>query len=84
MMKDYEYLFATTLHAKIKDEIIGRVYVTVVDDEIRINIESSNGIKYVYTQDGFAERFRNGWTTEYAAFEVLREYRKYIIKKYFK
>ena len=83
-MRDYEYLFATTLHEKIKKEVVGKVFVKVTtEDKLYVNIKTFGDIEYVLTVDNFSQRIMNGWSTDYAAYEVLNRYRTFIMKRYF-
>ena len=82
---EYEYVFVNALHARLKEEIIGKIYVTVSqDDVLYVNILSVNDTKYTFVKSNFADKIYGGWTSEYAAFEVIREYRNFIVKRYFK
>lgn len=84
-MKDYEYLFATTLHQKLKEKIVGSIFVKVTtNDELFIIIDSFGDIKYKLWFDHFSERIVNGWSTDYAVYDVLSQYRKFINDRYFK
>lgn len=87
-MMDYEYLFATTLQQKLKTKIIGRIFVKVtLDDQLFIKIEHEDGLYYKMFIDDFSNRIRNGWSTDYAVYEVVNKYRKFVTEyamtKYF-
>ena len=41
-MRDYEYLFATTLHEKLKEKIVGGIFVNVTPDDV-LHITIKNG-----------------------------------------
>lgn len=85
-MFDYEYLFAMTLlHAKLKEKIVGRIFVTVTqDDELYVKIESFGGLTFNWKIEDFSIRIRNGYSSDYAAYEVIQQYKRYIIKTYLK
>ena len=85
-MRDYEYLFATNLQQKLKEKIIGKVFVKInANDELYIKIERhEEGVMYEASYDEFSQKFINGWTTEYAAYEVLKNYKSSLMKRYFK
>ena len=87
-MMDYEKLFSETLYTKLKEKVIAKVFVNVnVQDQLYVHITRHDGIDYELYIDNFSDKFINGWTTDYAAYEVLEDYKKYIKKiifnKYF-
>ena len=83
-MKDYEYLFTRTLHQKLKEKIIGKIFVTVNhDDELRVEIESFGDFTFRTKLDNFSDRILNGLTTDYVAYDIVKQYKSFIAKKYF-
>ena len=83
-MKDYEKLFTTNLHSKLKKHIIGKIFVKIrSNDEIYIKIESIGNLKFEMVVPNFSERMMNGMTSEFVAYEVVNSYRNYILGKYF-
>lgn len=84
MMMDYEYTFSRILHSKIKEKVNARCYVTVIDDAVMVKIENEDGLIYRTYIDNFADKLLHGYSSDYAAYEVLREYRKFINNKYFR
>lgn len=84
-MMDYEYLFATTLHAKLKEKIIGKIYVAVTrENALLVKIESFGGLSYSTAIDNFSDKILNGYSTDYAAYEIVNQYRKFITNKFLK
>lgn len=83
-MFDYEYLFAMSLHAKLKENVVGKVYVAVTKkDELYVRIESYGGLIFDWSAGDFSTRILNGYTSEYASYDVMKKYKKFIMKKYF-
>ena len=81
---DYGKLFAINLHGKLKEKIIGKIFVVVNQwDKLVIEIESFGGIEYRIVYDNFSSRILNGWTSDYAVYEIVREYKKFINQKFF-
>lgn len=81
-MVDYEYLFSMNLHAKLKEKIVGKIFVTVKpNDTLYVKIETFEGLTYDVSVHNFSERFLNGYSTDYVAYEIVREYKKFITKK---
>lgn len=84
-MMDYKYLFATTLHAKLKEKIIGKIYVAVTrENALLVKIESFGGLSYSTTIDNFSDKILNGYSTDYAAYEIVSQYRKFVTNKFLK
>lgn len=83
-MRDYEYVFCRKLHNKLKELVIGSVWTEVVEDTLKISITTIGDIKFETSIDNFAERFLNGYSSEYAAYEIKSEFRSYLLKRYFK
>lgn len=85
MMADYEYLFVTALHAKLKEKIIGKIYVAVTrENALLVKIESFGGLSYSIAIDNFSDKILNGYSTDYAAYEIVNQYRKFITNKFLK
>ena len=84
-MTDYEYLFSTNLHAKLKERIQGGIYVKVNDnDSLVVKIMRNDGNNFDVSFTDFSNKFLNGFTTDYAAYEVQRKYRDFVMKQFFK
>lgn len=84
-MTDYEYLFSTNLHAKLKERIQGGIYVKVNDnDSLVVKIMRQDGNNFDVSFTDFSNKFLNGFTTDYAAYEVVKQYKKFVMKQFFK
>lgn len=83
-MMDYEYLFSMNLHQKLRERVIGKVYCKVNEEnELYIKIESLGDLKFSMTIDNFSERILNGYSTEYAVYEIMSEYERFVYNRYF-
>ena len=87
-MNEYEQNFTTILHQKLKTKIKGKIYTEVNwHDEIYVKVINMDDIKYEHRITNFSERFLNGWSTDYAAYEIVKDYKRFIFeemeKKYF-
>ena len=88
-MVDYEQLFAMELQKRLKNQIVGRIYVEVNrHDQLFVKIVRDDDMdKFELHLDNFSERMLNGWSTAYASYEVIQKYREFIMdimeKKYF-
>lgn len=77
-----EILFAMKLQQVLKTKIVGKIFVRCVqDNSLYIQIKTIDNLEYRTCLNDFKERVLNGWTTEYAAYEVLADYKKFIIKQ---
>lgn len=85
MMDNYKYIFSCILHEKLKEKVEGKVFVKVTrNDELLVIIQSYGDIEYKTFISNFSEKILNGWGAEYAVYEIMREYKKFIMKKYFR
>lgn len=81
---DCMYIFATAVYAKLKEVILGRVFTRVENDSLYIEIRRIEGLIFKMSIDDISKKIINGYTAEYAAYEVLRKYKKFVLNKYFK
>lgn len=79
--EELNQVFAYNLQQKLKDRIYGKVYVKVIDDEIYISVACYSDIRFETTISNFFEKILNGYTTDYACYEVIEQYRKFVKKK---
>lgn len=78
---DYEYLFSMNLQAKIQ----GAIYVKVNENDslvIKVTRRDENNFDMSFTD--FANKMLNGLTTDYAAYEVIQKYKKFVMTQFFK
>lgn len=74
VMTDYEYLFSMNLQAKLKEKIQGAIYVKVNENDslvIKITRRDENNFDMSFTD--FSNKFLNGFSTDYAAYEVQKK-----------
>lgn len=85
-MVDYEYLFATNLHQKLKEIVKGKVFCAIKDDHLYVSIETKEIGKYEYTlNSSFANDLIHGRiSTDNVVEVVVREYRSYVIQHFLK
>ena len=85
VMTDYEYLFSTNLHAKLKEKIRGGIFVKVNEkDSLIVKIERKDGNNFDISFTDFSNRLIYGFSTDYAAYEVQKKYRDFVMKQFFK
>ena len=81
-MQEYEICFSRALHQKLKRKIIGKIFVKItMNDEILVVIERENEMQFKLFISDFTRKLINGLTSDYVAYEVLKEYKKFIIAK---
>ena len=85
-MVDYEYLFATNLHQKLKEIVKGKVFCAIKDDHLYVSIETKEIGKYEYMlNSSFADDLIHGQiSTDNVVEVVVREYRNYVIQHFLK
>lgn len=88
-MTDYGYLFSKTLHKKLKEKVRAGVHVkSTPDDKLEIIIaRTSENLIFTMYIDDFSTKLLNGYSTDYATYEILEKYRRFITniteKRYF-
>lgn len=82
-MREYEYIFAIALQSKLKEKIDASIYVNVFRDQLTVHIKTRLGLEYETGIDNFSEKIRNGYSSEYAAYQIVKEYRSYINRTFF-
>lgn len=84
-MTDYGYLFSTALHEKLKEKIYAGVFVKSTDDDkLEVVIaRKSEGLTFKTIVDNLSDKLLHGYSTEYAAYEIIEKYRKFITNRYF-
>lgn len=84
-MQDYEYLFSTELHKRLKEKVKGKVWVKIYHDELHVNIiPDGNGELYEFVMTDMSSRILNGLSTSYIVYDILKDYRNYVNNQYFK
>jgi hypothetical protein len=65
VMTDYEYLFSTNLHAKLKEKIGGGIFVKVNEkDSLIVKIERKDGNNFDISFTDFSNRLIYGFSNE--------------------
>lgn len=84
-MTDYGYIFSKALHTKLKEKIRAGIVVRSTDDDVlQITIaREEEGLIFKMEIKDFASKLVHGYSTEYAAYEILEKYRKFILNRYF-
>lgn len=84
-MTEYGFIFSTILHEKLKEKINGRVFVRVVsEDKLLVVINSYGDIEFKVFINDFSEKVLYGLSTDYAVYEIMKQYRRFVMNKFFK
>lgn len=83
-MCDFEYLVSTEIHKKLKEKVVGKVWVKVYHNELHIKITGNSGIEYEFVRDNFDRRIINGYSSDYIVYEVIKDYKTFILNNYFR
>lgn len=83
-MAEYEYLFTKALHEKLKEKIVGRIFIrAVTGDRVYVRIDSFGDLKFTMFLDDFSEKIKSGYSSDYACYEILKQYKKVVLERYF-
>lgn len=83
MMQDYEYFFVKALHTRLKPRIKGKIFVNVFNDVLNVEITTVDDLIFEWHKERFSEALLNNYSTEYAAYEVKKEFTKFIEEQIF-
>ena len=82
MMTDYEFIFSNKLKEKLNETVYGGVKTWVTKDELHVSIRLEEcGVNFEYVIPDISDRILNSFTTDYAVYEVMREYKSYLAKQ---
>lgn len=82
-MRDYEYIFSIALQSKLKEAINASIFVNVFKDQLTVQIKTRFGLDYDTAINNFSEKILNGYSSDYAAYQIVKEYRSYINRTFF-
>lgn len=84
-MTDYGYEFSKILHGKLKTKIYAGIHVkSIPDDKLEIVIaRTSENLVFTMYIDNFSDKIVHGYTTDYAVYEILAKYERFVLNKYF-
>lgn len=85
MMAEYEFIFASTLKTKLIEKVKGGVKTWITNDELHISILiRENDIQFEHVIPNISTLILNGYTSDYAVYQVTQIYKSYIRNKFFK
>lgn len=84
-MTQYGYHFSMALYTKLKERIYGHIYVKhTYEDQLYIQITRRDGLNFEVYIENLSEKMLNGYTTDYAVYEIVEKLKKYVMNSYFK
>lgn len=81
--EDLGYVFSCIVYRRLKEVILGRVFTRVEDDSLYVEIRRRDEPTFKLSIDDISNKIVNGYTSEYATFEVLKKYKKFVYNRYF-
>lgn len=84
-MTDYGFVFSKALHEKLKEKIYAGVFVrSTNDDRLEITIARANeDLVFKMEISNFSNKILHGYSAEYAAYEIISKYKRFILNRYF-
>lgn len=84
-MTDYGYVFSKALHEKLKEKIYAGIFVRSTNDDSLEIIIARTGENLVFEMEiqDFANKILHGYSAEYAVYEIMAKYKKFIFNRYF-
>ena len=79
-MNKYDFIKCMNLHKRLKDKIKGRVFLSIENDNMTININAIKGIKYKSYINDVPKQISN---YDFWAEQILDDYKKYIFETFF-
>lgn len=84
MIDEASYVFRRTLHKKLKNKIIGKIFCRVIGDDLFIHISRRDGTDFRMFITNLSDRIWSGYSTDDAMYEVLKNYKQYVVRQFFK
>lgn len=77
-----ENVFAMALQQKLKTKIAGKIFVKCTStDALYVQITAMDDLVYTTHLGDFTNRVLNGWSADYAAYEVFSEYKQFVMEQ---
>lgn len=76
--------FAYCVKQHLSQHVKGYVKFWLIGDDMEITIFSENGIKFKYTHKNLSSAIWQGFTSETCSQIILKRYKQFIYKTYFK
>ena len=83
-MVDYEYIFAMNLHEKLKQLVIGWIFCEIDrNDRLHVVIKTKRGdFEFETYVNDISDKIVNGYTTDYATYEIMQKYKRFITNRF--
>lgn len=84
MVNNYKGIFSKNLHQKLKEKIVGKIYVRILDDDrLCVRIDGYAGLSFGYYYENISDQILHGLTTDYMVYVITQAYKKDVIRKHF-
>ena len=84
-MLKHEYVTCMELHKRLKDKIIGHIFITIENDNLAVHINGGRGVRYDYViRDISYEMFGYELNYDKIIKIILREYEEFILNRFFR
>lgn len=86
MMPEFQYLFCIGLQKKLREKIIGNIYVKVnPNDDLIVDIRLDyENIDYRWKRIDISNAILRGYNSDDAVWEIYKSYKAYIRHRFFK
>ena len=82
-MNEYEYLLSEAVYEKLKEKVKGKVTAYVNDNRLVVKVEHF-GVGYETGISNIDCKIMQGLTSDEIINDFMKEYKKYITKKFFR
>lgn len=84
-VREYEYEFTVALYNKLRERINGDILTRVLNgDVLFIRIRHGEDRDWYQTYPNLTQKIFDGWSTDECADDIVKAYRKEVLKQYFK
>ena len=82
IVRECEQLFSMAVQQKLKRQIIAKIFVKVIwSDELLVVITREDELEFKLSIGNISEKIINGLTSDYMAYQILRQYREFLIER---
>lgn len=77
-LMEHEYVFCLALHEKLKERVRGKVYTTIKDDALIVEIHMGR-TNFIKTFDNFTDKLHFGLATDDIVSAIVPAYKKFLV-----
>lgn len=83
-MKNLPQIFCENLHQKLSEKIWAGFWIRIIEDELVVKIVREGEVDAEIHVGDMTSKFLTGYSTDYACNEIVSQYRRIILSRYFK